>query len=172
MVGQLVRCRLHDDALEIIGINVPVVVLIEVQERLAHTLALQPAQHLGELRVGHTVSVSLSAQVELGPVTVPVEGDAIAGLVARIDVFERGEIHQTGIAVGEEAESDLVLGIWPREQVVEDRPVLKSDAVLLVLVGNLEKHRVLVALDLVLHALSAGIQIIHLRSQCARMIKR
>ena len=50
----------------------------------------------------------------------------------------------------EEAEDDLVLGIWLREQVLEDGPVVDVDLALLVAVGDLEEDAILVPLDLVL----------------------
>lgn len=62
----------------------------------------------------------LAAKVELGPIAIPVERDAVAGLVACVDILERVEIDETGVRVGEEAKSDFVLGVWLGEEVVED----------------------------------------------------
>lgn len=53
VVGKLVRCGLLDDAAELIRLDVSISVLVEEEESLAHTLALQSAQHLCELWVGH-----------------------------------------------------------------------------------------------------------------------
>lgn len=92
----------------------------------------------------------LSSQVQRRPVAVPIEGDGIAGLVARIDFLEGVEVHLTGRRVGEEAEGDFIFGVGFREKVVEDTPVRESDAALVVAIGDVEQNRVLVALDLVL----------------------
>ena len=94
------------------------------------------------------MSVSLAADIELRPVTIPVEGDA--GLVARVHLFEFIEVHLARRRVGEETESDFVFSIGLREDVVEVGPVLYADAVLVSAIGDLEEDAVLVALDLVL----------------------
>ncbi|KAI7197655.1 hypothetical protein KC363_g111 [Hortaea werneckii] len=87
-----------------------------VKECLPHALALQPAQHLRKLR--------------RRPVAVPIKGNRIAGLVARIDFFEGVEVHLTGRRVGEEAEGDFIFGVGFCEEIVEDTPVRESDAAL------------------------------------------
>lgn len=94
--------------------------------------------------------VLLSSQVQGRPVAVPVEGDGIASLVARIDFFEGGEVHLTGRRVGEEAEGDFIFGVGFCKEVVEDTPVRESDTALVVAIGDVEQNGVLVALDLVL----------------------
>lgn len=92
----------------------------------------------------------LPSQVQGRPVAVPIEGDCIAGLVARINFFESVEVHLTGRRVSEEAEGDFIFGVGFCEEVVEHTPVRESDAALMVAIGDVEQDRVLVALDLVL----------------------
>lgn len=96
------------------------------------------------------MSVSLSTQIQLCPVTVPVEGDGAGSLILRVNILERVEVDQAAAWVCEQAESDLVLGIWLLKQVVEDGPVSEGDATLALTVGDLEEDGVLIALDLVL----------------------
>lgn len=43
--------RLEDDALEVFGLDEAVAVFVEVVEGLPYALALEAAEHLGELRV-------------------------------------------------------------------------------------------------------------------------
>ena len=118
------RGRLLDDALEVIRADVTVVVLVEVQESLPYLLALQAAEHLCELWVCHRMPVPLAAQIQLGPVAVPIERDGRAGLIARICLLEAVEVYLARRRVGEETEGDFVLGIGLREEVVEHGPVL------------------------------------------------
>ena len=139
---------LLDDPLELLRVDIAVPIFVEVKECLAHPLALESTQHLRKLGICHGVAMAFPADIELGPVTIPVERDA--GLVARIDILELVEVDLARDGVGEEAEGDFVLGVRFREQVVEDAPVLQADAVLAAAVGDLEKDGVLVALDLVL----------------------
>jgi len=50
----------------------------------------------------------------------------------------------------EEAEDDLVLGIWFREEVLEDAPVCQTDSSGTGAVCNEEQNPILVSLDFVL----------------------
>lgn len=81
MVGQLVLGSLHDDALEVLGLDVPIAILVEELERLPNPLSLQSPQHLGELLVVEVVALLLTAYVQLGPLAVPIERDAVGALV-------------------------------------------------------------------------------------------
>ena len=92
--------------------------------------------------------VFLASYIQLGPIAVPVEGDADLG--AGIYFFECVEIDLSGDGIGEEPKRNFVLGIRFRKKVVEDTPVLKSDTVDVSSIGNFEQEAVCFALDLVL----------------------
>lgn len=94
--------------------------------------------------------MALAAQVQSGPIAVPVEGNCITRLVARVHLLKGVKVHDAIVRVREEAEGDFILCIRLRKQIVEDRPVLESDPVLVVSICDLEEKRVLLALDLVL----------------------
>ena len=94
--------------------------------------------------------VLLGANVQRGPAALPVEGQAVLGLVRLPCLVEVVEVDVAGAFLVEEAEDDLVLGVWLREQVLEDGPVVDVDLTLLVAVGDLEEDAILVPLDLVL----------------------
>ena len=132
------RCLL-DDPLEVLWVNVSVVVLVKVKERLSHTLSLETAQHLCELRVCHRMPMPFAAQIQLRPVAVPVEGNCVARLVARIALLEAAEVHLAGGGVCEEAEGDVVFGIGFCQEIVEDAPVLDGNASIVVAIGDAEQ---------------------------------
>lgn len=143
---------LPDDALKVGGLNVSIFVGVKMQERLSNALALQPAQHLRKLWVRHSMTVLLGANVQSGPLGLPIEGQALLCLVHLPCLVELVEVDVAGAFLVEEAEDDLVLGVWLREQVLEDTPVMDVDLSLLLAVCDLEQDAVLVALDLVLRA--------------------
>lgn len=150
VVGQLVARSLADDALEVLGLNETIFVAVKVHEALSHSLALQSAQHLGELRVGHRMSVLLGPNVESCPLAFPVEGQAVLCLVCLPCLIELVEIDVSGPVLVEEAEDDLVLGVGFREEVLEDGPVVYGDLAFPVAIGYSKQDAVLVALDFVL----------------------
>jgi hypothetical protein len=145
-----VRRGLPDDAAELLRLDVSVTILVEEEEGLAHTLALQSAEHLCELWVGHGVPVLLPAEVELCPGTVPVERNVVVLAVTSILFLERVEVDQAGLFVCEQLEGNIVFGVGLCKEVVEDRPVVDVNALLLVTIGNGEEDGVLLALNLVL----------------------
>jgi hypothetical protein len=152
VVRELVLGRLHDDALKLLGLDEAVAVLVEELKGLADALALQPAQHLRELLVVHAVALGLAANVQLGPLAVPVKGDAVGPLVelvqpAKVIVLDGAEALDV-----EEAECDLVLGVGLAEEVLKVRPVAERHPALVRAVRHAEEDRVLLALDLVLLA--------------------
>ena len=63
VVGELMTCSLAYYALEVLWLNETILVLVEMRETLTHSLALQTPQQLGELGIGHCVSVFLGANV-------------------------------------------------------------------------------------------------------------
>ena len=144
------RCGFLYDTLEIAGLDVAVSVTVEMQESLSYPLTLQPSQHLRELGVRHGMPVLLAAEVEGGPVGVPVEGDGVGGLVAGVEFFEGGKVDVAGNGVGEEAEGDVVFGVRLQEEIIEDVPVGEGDAAAAGCVGNGEEEGVLLAVDFVL----------------------
>jgi hypothetical protein len=142
--------RLLYYALKVFRLDVAILVLVEIQESLPHTLALQTAQHLRELWVGHRMSLVLCANVQCRPLAIPVERQAILALVCFPYIIEVVEVDDAGPILVEEAEDDFVLGVRFRKQVLEDAPVLEGDAPLPVAVGDLEEDAILVSPDLVL----------------------
>ena len=150
VVRQLMLGRLENDALEVLGVDVTVAILVEELEGLPDALALQTTQHLGELRVVEVVSLLPATDVQLGPLTVPVEGDVVRALVQLIELSEVVILDITGAVDIEQAKGDLVLGVWLRKQVLEDNPIGKVDPAAVLPIGDAKQDRVLVALDLVL----------------------
>jgi len=149
-----VRGGSDDDFLEFLGLYVAVAVLVKVLEGLTDTLSLEPAQHLGELRVVHLVPLVATTGVQRGPLGVPIERQSILGLVEVIELFELGKLDGTGAAGVEEAEGYLVLGIGLGKEVLEVGPVSQADAAGLAAVGNTEEEAILLPLDFVLSHLS------------------
>jgi hypothetical protein len=98
------------------------------------------------------MAVLLGANVQSGPLGLPIEGQAFLCLVCPPCVVKFVKADVAGSLLVEEAEDDLVLGVWFREQVLEDTPVMDVDLAPLFAVCNLEQDAVLVALDLVLRA--------------------
>ena len=96
--------------------------------------------------------VLLGANVQRGPAALPVEGQAVLGLVRLPCLVEVVEVDVAGPLLVEEAEDDLALGVGFGEQVLEDGPVMDADLALLVAIGDLEEDAILVPLDLVLEA--------------------
>jgi hypothetical protein len=143
------RCFAYD-ALEVFRLDEAVLVAVEVREALSHSLTLQPAEHLGELRIRHGMPVLLGADVERSPLALPIEGQAAFGLVRLPCLVELVEVDVAGALLVKEAEDDLVLGVGFREEVLEDGPVMDGDSALAVAVGYSKQDAVLVALDFVL----------------------
>lgn len=150
VVGELVLGGLEDDALEVVGLDVAVAVLVELQEGLANALALETSQQLAKLRVVHSMALLLASDVQLGPLTVPVEGQALGALVELVEATEVLILDLTGTLDVEEAESDLVLGVGFVKEVLEGDPVGYRDSALALAVSNLEEQAILLALDSVL----------------------
>jgi hypothetical protein len=98
------------------------------------------------------VSVLLGANVQRGPLAVPVEGQAVFCLVGAPCVVELVKVDVAGALLVEEAEDDLVLCVGLGEQVLEDTPVVDVDLALALAVCDLEQDAILVALDFVLLA--------------------
>ena len=149
-VRQLVAGRLLDDGGKLLGLDEAVSVGVEALEGLAHALALQAAQHLGELVVVHAVALGGAADVQLGPLAVPVEGDAVGALVELVQAAEVLILDGAEAVNVEQAEGDLVLGVGLAQQVLEVAPVGEGELALVCAVGDVEEDRVLLALDLVL----------------------
>ena len=150
VVGELVLGGLDDDALEVLGLDVAVAVLVEELEGLPDPLALQAAQHLGELLVVQVVALLLAPYVQLGPLAVPVEGDAVRALAELVELAEMVILDGSQAVDVEEAKRYLVLGVGFCEDVLEGGPVGEGDPAFGSPVGNSEEDRVLLAFDLVL----------------------
>ena len=103
--------RLQNDALKISWVDVTIAILIKQLEGLTNALALKTTKHLGELGVGHVMALLLASNVELGPLTLPVEGDACRALVEFVEAAEVGILDGADAVDVEKPESDLVLGI-------------------------------------------------------------
>lgn len=153
-----------NDAREVFRLDVSVAVLVEEVEGLPDALSLQSSKHLRKLRVCHAVSVSFPAGIERCPVRVPVEWNGILGAVAGVCLFEGVEVDEPGGGVGEETESDLVLGVWLGQEVVEGAPIGEGDATSLAAVCNGEQNSIVLALDLVLQVV--------LLVRCGRFVER
>lgn len=72
------------------------------------------------------------------------------GAVAGVCLFEGVKVDEPGGGVGEETESDLVLGVWLGQEVVEGAPIGEGDATSLAAVCNGEQNSIVLAFDLVL----------------------
>lgn len=155
VVGKLVLGGLEDDALKLLRFNVAVAVLIEELESLADALALQTAQHLGELRVVEVVALLLAANVELGPFAVPVEGNVVGALVELVETAEIIVLDVAGAVDVKQSKGDFVLGVGFGEEVLKDGPIGEVDSSCALAIGNVEEDSVLVALDFVLHKRSS-----------------
>ena len=94
--------------------------------------------------------VLLGADVERSPLALPVEGQAVLGLVSLPCLIELVEVDVAGALLVEKAKDNLVLGVGFCEEVLEDGPVVDGDPTLAVAVGYSEQDAVLVALDFVL----------------------
>ena len=140
----------EDDALEVLGLDVAVAIPVEEVEGLPDALPLQAAQHLRELRVGHVVAALAAADIERGPLAVPVEGDAVGALVAVVQLLEVVELDGARAVLVEQPERDLVLGVGLGQQVLEVAPVGDADLALPLPVGDAEEDGILLALDFVL----------------------
>ena len=150
VVRQLVLGSLDNDARKVLGLDVPVAVAVEELEGLADALALEAAQHLRELGVVEVAALLAAADVQLGPLAVPVEGDVVGALVQLVQLAEVVVLDVAGAVHVEEAEGNLVLGVGLHEQVLEHAPVGEGDAPAVHAVGDAEQDRVLFARDLVL----------------------
>lgn len=155
VVGEFVLGGLENDALEVVGLDIAVAVLVELQKGLADALALETSQQLTELRVIHSMALLLASDVQLGPLAVPVEGQALGALVELVEAAEVLILDLAGALDIEEAEGDLVLGVGLVEKVLKGDPVGYRDAAFALAVGNLEQQAVLLALDSVLLVRSA-----------------
>jgi hypothetical protein len=94
--------------------------------------------------------VLLASNIEGRPLALPVEGQAVLGLVCLPCLVEVVEVDVSGPVLVEEAEDNLVLGIGFREEVLEDGPVVDGDLALPVAVGYGKQDAVLETLDFVL----------------------
>ena len=150
VVRQLVLGRLADDALKVLRLDVAVAVLVELQEGLADTLALQTTQHLGELLVGQGMAAGLVANVQLGPLAVPVEGDAVGAFVQLAQAAEVLVLDTAGAVDVKQAEGNLVLCIRLGQQVVEGGPVGEADFTGGFAIGDTEEEAILLTLDFAL----------------------
>ena len=134
---------LLDDALELFGLDVAVTVLVEVEEGLTDTLALQATKHLRELLVCHVVPLLLPANVERSPLAVPVEREAVVTFVQVVQAEEVVELDASRALDIEEPEGDLVLGVWLRKEVLEDGPIVEGDSASVTPVGDAEENGIL-----------------------------
>lgn len=155
MVRQLVPCRLANNALKVLGVDVAIAVLVEAVEGLSNALALKASQQLGELRIVQVVAVLVGANVQLGPFAVPVEGNVVRSLVELVQALEVVVLDDAGPVDVEQSEGDFVLGIGLEEEVLEDAPISQGNSAGALAVGDSKEDRVLLPLDLVLFALDA-----------------
>lgn len=139
--------RLEYDALEVFGLDVAIAILVEQQESLANALALESSEHLRELGVCQTVSFSLVADIELCPLTIPIEGDGLGSLVLLIQAAEVFVFDTSDTLDIEKTECDLILCIWLDQEVFEGRPVAKRDLASPCAVGDIEKETILFPFD-------------------------
>lgn len=105
--------------------------------------------------------MTFPAQIELRPVTIPIEWNGARCLVLCIDLLECVEVDQSRAWISEEAEGDFIFRVRFLQEVVEDIPIAQSDSVLAIAIGNLEEEPILFALDFVLEqAVSANVMVI------------
>lgn len=107
--------------------------------------------------------MTLTAQVELCPVTVPVERYSTGCLVLGVDLLEGVEIDQSRAWICEEAKRDLVLRIRLLQEVIEDVPVPQCNSGLALAIGNLKEKPILFALDFMLEEIVSATVIVPLR---------
>lgn len=96
------------------------------------------------------MALLLATNVQLGPLAIPVEGDAVGALVQLIELPEVVIFDVAETVDVEEPEGDLVLGVGLCEDVLEVGPVRQGYPTLSGAVGDVEENRVLLALDLLL----------------------
>ena len=150
VVRELVPRSLLNDGGELLGLDEAVGVGVEPMEGLTDALALQAAQHLRELVVVHAVPLGLAADVQAGPLAVPVKRNAVGALVELVEPAEVVIFYGAEALDVEEAEGDLILGIGLVEDVLEVAIVGQGQPALVCAVGDVEQDRVLLALDFVL----------------------
>lgn len=92
----------------------------------------------------------LVTDVQLGPLALPVEWDAVRTLVQLTKTPEVLVCNVACAANVEEAEGDLVLGIGLYQQIVIGSPIGDGELASALAVGDTEKETVLLALDLAL----------------------
>jgi hypothetical protein len=138
VVRQLVPGRLEDDALELLGLDVAVAVLVKVLKGLSHAFALQTTQHLRELRVREIMPLLPAARVQGSPGRVPVEGNGVGTPVGGQDLVEVVELDHACALDIEQTEGDFVLGVGLREEVGEVAPVGQTDCAGTSAVSHLE----------------------------------
>lgn len=96
----------------------------------------------------------VAADVQLGPLAVPVEGDAIRSLVLFVEALEVFVLDISESLNIEEPEGDLIFGVRFVQNILEIGPVWQCDLAPALSVGDLEEEVVLVALDFVLNTSS------------------
>jgi hypothetical protein len=106
--------------------------------------------------VVQVVPLRLAADVELRPLAVPVERDAVLPLVELVEPAEVFIFYGAQAVDVEQAEGNLVLGIGLAEDVLKVSPVGKGELALVRPVGDVEQDRVLLPLDLVLFCSNIG----------------
>lgn len=102
--------------------------------------------------VGQGVAPCLVSNVQLGPLAVPVKGDAVRALVQLAQAAEVLVLDTAGAVDVEQAEGNLVLGIRLGQQVVEGSPVGEADLAGGFAIGDTEEKAILLTLDLALEA--------------------
>lgn len=102
------------------------------------------------------MALALVANVELGPLALPVKGDVVGPLVELVKVTEVIILDRAGAGDVEEAEGDLVLSIGLVEDVLKGGPVGEGYLAAALTVGDTEEDAVLVALDFVLYGGKGG----------------
>jgi hypothetical protein len=152
VIGQLVLRGLHDYALKVLWLDVSITILVKLLEGLPNSLTLKTAKHLGELLVVQIVALLLTSYIELGPLAVPVERDAVWSLIELIELPEIVVLHSVEAVDVEQPEGNIILGIGLLENVLEVGPVREGNSALADSIGNLEQYRILFTLDLVLFA--------------------
>lgn len=97
------------------------------------------------------MALLLAAKVQLGPLAVPVERDAVRAPVQFVQLPEVVVLYVAGAVDVKQTEGDLVLGVGLEQEVFKGAPVGEVEPVLASSVRNMEEDAILLTLDLVLY---------------------
>lgn len=96
------------------------------------------------------MSLFLCADVQRGPLGVPIERKTVLAPVGIIYLLEGFKLDESGPLFIEKAKGNLILGIGFRKEVIEEGPVVQRDATSSTAVCDLKEKSILLALDFML----------------------